>query len=63
VFLLAAWPLTRSWAWRLIAAVTRRESARRSAEAWTDVWRRRAEWLHGFTDAPQTAVVSGTPGP
>lgn len=42
VRLLAAWPLTRSLAWRVRGIVG---GARPAAASWTQVWQRRTEWL------------------
>ncbi|MDU8943271.1 glycosyltransferase family 2 protein [Ovoidimarina sediminis] len=41
---LRLWPLTRTLAARSLAALTRSERWKRTADVWGAVWRRRAEW-------------------
>lgn len=50
--LLAAWPLSRMIAHRLLSALGVRRY-REHAQAWIEVWARRREWLAGF---PETGV-------
>lgn len=47
--LLAAWPLSRLTAYRLLALVGRRRDA---LAVWRDVWRRRREWFRGYPATP-----------
>jgi GT2 family glycosyltransferase len=44
VCLLAAWPLTRFIAWRVLALCGRRDASAR-AESWKSIWCRRRQWL------------------
>ena len=46
--LFTVYPLTRMIATRTLSALTRREGLRDSAETWTDIWARRADWRGGY---------------
>jgi GT2 family glycosyltransferase len=52
ILLLRLWPLTRSWGGGLIARLTGRRGAARTAEHWAAVWAARADWEHGFPPLP-----------
>ncbi|MGF1649781.1 MAG: glycosyltransferase family 2 protein [Hyphomicrobiaceae bacterium] len=57
--LLAAWPLTRTLALTVAAALTGSRKMSESASIWQSVWLRRAEWLGSDPSAQRR---SGTPG-
>ena len=42
------WPLSRAFAWSVIA-LTGRKGAAEKAATWMEIWRRRAEWKSGYS--------------
>lgn len=57
----AAWPLSRLLALKAAAAVTGRSRYAEAAAVWSGVWRRRAEWRHGWpapAPAPSRPAVA-----
>ena len=50
--LLALWPLTRFAGFELAALVTGKPHLRQAADAWREVWARRAEWWSGYQARP-----------
>ena len=46
--LLAAWPLSRAIATSLLALARNNPRSRNAAKEWREIWRRRAEWRHGY---------------
>lgn len=60
--LLAAWPLSRTFAFTAAAAVTGSGRLKQSAHEWREIWARRSEWRHGYTTAPAALPSRAVPG-
>ncbi len=54
--LLAAWPLSRTIALTLHAALTGNSTSSASAKVWHEIWARRSEWCHGYGKAKSAAT-------
>ena len=48
-WLFGLWPLSRLWAWKLLA-LTGRAGARENAGVWSEIWGRRDEWKNGYSE-------------
>ena len=57
VLLMATWPLSRALATGLLARLAPSPSRTISADAWREIWQRRAEWLGGYAAAPEQPMA------
>lgn len=57
--LLAAWPLSRSLATGAKSKLTGQASSATAHKEWREIWARRAEWRHGYSESPATRAEAG----